>query len=42
MEDSRLVIKRVQLEGKSPAAWADFERGYADALKKTDWYGKIS
>lgn len=42
MDGTRLVIGRVQLEGKNPSAWADFERGYADVLKKSDWYGKIS
>ncbi len=42
MASSRLVIGRVQLEGKNPSAWADFERGYADVLKKSHWYGKIS
>lgn len=40
--DGRLTFKTVQLEGKAPAAWVDFQRGYSEALKKTGWYGKIS
>lgn len=42
MNGSQLILKRVQLEGKNPSVWEDFERGYADALKKSHWYGKIS
>ncbi|QQG50227.1 MAG: methionyl-tRNA formyltransferase [Candidatus Berkelbacteria bacterium] len=41
-EAGRLILETVQLEGKKPAAWSDFERGYLQVLKKTDWYGKIS
>ncbi len=38
----RLMIDRVQLEGKQPSNWADFQRGYAHLLNNTDWYSKIS
>lgn len=41
LDDGRLVVLTVQLEGKKPTGWTDFVRGYADELNKTAWYGKI-
>lgn len=37
-----LSLVTVQLEGKKPAAWADFKRGHESELTKESWYGKIS
>jgi len=37
----QLRLNEVQLEGKSPTAWADFVRGYAKELKNSVWFGKL-
>jgi len=37
----RLVLKTVQLEGKKPACWEDFYRGYSHLLTKESWFSKI-
>jgi len=42
LEGSKLVLETVQLEGKKPSSWPDFQRGYAHLLKKTEWYSKLS
>jgi methionyl-tRNA formyltransferase len=42
LESGKLILKIVQLEGKRPAAWEDFRRGYAEALKNCPWYGRIA
>jgi methionyl-tRNA formyltransferase len=41
IKDSRLLPVTVQLEGKKPAAWADFARGRNQELTKQAWYSKI-
>ncbi|MEK7548443.1 MAG: methionyl-tRNA formyltransferase, partial [Patescibacteria group bacterium] len=40
--DGRLVIKKVQLEGKKPADWLDFQSGHRLELTKSPWYPKIA
>lgn len=39
--DDQLALKTVQLEGKNPANWNDFKRGYLNQLTKTDWFSTI-
>lgn len=41
LESGQLALDQVQLEGKQPAAWADFKRGYANQLTKTNWFSII-
>lgn len=42
VSDQLLKLKVVQLEGKNPAVWNDFKKGYAQQLTKEPWYCKIS
>lgn len=42
LNGEKLSLVTVQLEGKTPAAWADFQRGYANQLTGAPWKGKIS
>ncbi len=41
LEDGKLALDAVQLEGKQPANWADFKRGYLKALTKAPWFSTI-
>lgn len=41
LKGDRLLLIEVQLEGKTPAAWADFRRGHAKELTNCSWTGKI-
>lgn len=42
LERGKLKLKTVQLEGKKPADWEDFKRGYASQLTRTNWFSKIT
>ncbi|HSX42332.1 MAG TPA: methionyl-tRNA formyltransferase [Candidatus Saccharimonadales bacterium] len=42
LENGKLVLDTVQLEGKQPANWADFKRGYANQLTKESWFSIIA
>jgi len=42
MDGERLILDQVQLEGKKPARWDDFRRGYLHLLTKEEWFGKIN
>ncbi len=41
LKGNELYLKTVQLEGKNPADWQDFKRGYSNQLTNTDWFSKI-
>lgn len=41
VQDNKLELQTVQLEGKTPANWQDFKRGYANQLTKTTWFSTI-
>lgn len=42
LENEKLALDEVQLEGKKPALWQDFSRGYSHLLTKEPWFSKIS
>ena len=41
IEEGKLILLTVQLEGKNPMSWPEFIRGHESQLKKCSWYAKI-